>query len=110
MKNGLHSASKVLLDASRRSTELSVPIPCGGILIPAQMCYVERRGRTYDLWDMAWVNELTKATQPDPDLRCVNSPRELNGSQPRRKKARRRDSGQVSSDNQPDAKRLALAA
>ena len=33
-------ALKVLLDATRRSTGLSVPIPCRGILIPAQMCYV----------------------------------------------------------------------
>ena len=31
-------ALKVLLDATRRSTGLSVPIPCRGILIPAQMC------------------------------------------------------------------------
>jgi len=49
-------ALKVLPDATRRSAESSVPIPCRGIVIPAQMCYVVAKVRTCDLRNMAWAN------------------------------------------------------
>jgi hypothetical protein len=53
-----------------------IPIPCRGILIPAQMCYVGRQGRTYDLRNMG-ANELIgshrRLLNPTPDWRCVNA-------------------------------------
>ena len=66
-------ALKVLLDATRRSTALSVPIPCRGILISRSNVLCSRQGRTYDLRNMAWANELIgchrRLLNPTPD--CV---------------------------------------
>ena len=51
-RTGLESPS----GRHRRATELSVPIPRRGISVPAQMCYVVAKVRTYDLRNMAWAN------------------------------------------------------